>query len=168
MSLPSLETFDMYLLAPLVEQVALAEWRNSPACGPEEVAAAIWSNMTSNWEQYEYQEEGLIRQMARRAARAYCQQRRIDYMHSTGAYVYTNKMVRGLLEVTVFCSPEQATDVDARADIMEALKRLPMPQCYAIFRRYALGFPSNPGAEQTAESRGITAITTRLNTGLRL
>lgn len=159
---------DMYLsLEPIVNQVASAEWKGSVAYEMEDVAQAIWLHMMENWAEYQKAENGLIVFMARRAARKYCQQQRIDYMYANGAFLYTPGIVRRMLEETVFCDPANAIDVDARVDINEAMTHLSKVQRAAIFKKFALKEPL-VGGEKNAESRGITAITNRLNSGLRL
>lgn len=159
---------DMYLsLEPIVNQVASREWRGSKIFEIEDVAQAIWLHMMENWAEYVKAEPGLVNYMATRAARAYCQRQRVDYMYANGAFLYTQKIVRGMLEQTVFCEPEHATDVDGRADINEAMQHLSKVQRAAIFKKFALKEPL-VGAEKTAESRGVTNITHRLNSGLRL
>lgn len=159
---------DMYLsLEPIVNQVAGREWRGSRIYELEDVAQAIWVHMMENWAEYANADPGLVNFMATRAARAYCQRQRVDYMYANGAFLYTQKIVRGMLEQTVFCDPEHATDVEGRADIREAMQHLSKVQQAAIFKKFALKEPL-AGAEKTAESRGITNITHRLNSGLRL
>lgn len=159
---------DMYLsLEPIVNQVASREWHGSKVYDMEDVAQAIWLHMMENWAEYANAETGLVHFMATRAARAFCQRQRVDYMYANGAFLYTQGIVRRMLEDTVFCDPENASDVDARVDINEAMKHLSKVQRAAIFKKFALKEPLS-GAEKTAESRGVTNITHRLNSGLRL
>jgi hypothetical protein len=159
---------DMYLsLEPLVNQVAGGEWKNSTVYGIDDIAQAIWLDMMEHWPAYEKADEPLKYFMARRAARSYCQQQRVDYMYANGAFLYTPGIVRRMLETTVYCDPGDAPDVDARADITEALGKLTRVQHAAVYKKFALKEPLN-GPEKNAESRAITAITHRLNTGLRL
>lgn len=156
------------ILEPLVNDVARWEWKRSTLFSAEDVEQAIWIHMMENWEHYRNQEEGLIRHMARRAARSYCHQQRNEYMYATGAFLYTPAMVRRHLENTVFCSPENCKDIEARADISEAYGHLPKTQKAAIYKRYVLLEPLTGNAEKVAESRAVSAITNRLNQGLRL
>jgi DNA-directed RNA polymerase specialized sigma24 family protein len=160
---------DRYLsLEPLVNDVASKEWKGSHIYEMEDVAQAIWLHMMEHWKEYDQAEEGLIRHMAKRAARAYCERQRIDYMYSTGAFLYTPGLVRRYMEEVVFCAPENAVDVEARADLTEAYELLPKGQRAAIFKKYALKEPLVTSAEKAVEYRAINAITHRLNTGLRL
>jgi len=156
------------VLEPLVDEVAGSEWKGSRLYSMHDVAQAIWIHMVENWAHYARQEEGLIRHMARRAARSYCHEQRNQYMYATGAFLYTPAMVRRYLEDVVFCAPENCRDVEARADISEAYEHLPKAQKASIYKRYVLGEPLLGNAEKVAESRAITSITNRLNTGLRL
>lgn len=159
---------DMYLsLEPIVNQVASSEWKGSTVYEMEDVAQAIWVHMMENWAEYAKADTALVVFMAKRAARAFCQRQRVDYMYANGAFLYTQGIVRRMLEDTVFCDPEHATDVDARVDINEAMGHLSKVQRAAIFKKFALKEPL-VGAEKAAESRGVTAITHRLNSGLRL
>ena len=71
-------------------------------------------------------------------------------------------MVRRYLEETVYCAPENASDLEARADISEAMGHLPKTQRAAIFKKYALKEPLVTPGEKSAESRGITELTHRV------
>lgn len=160
---------DLYLsLEPLVNEVAGREWGGSHVYELDDIVQAIWIHVMEHWDEYEKADTPLRYHIARRAARAYCKQQRIDYMHANGAFVYTPGMVRRYLEETVFCAPENAIDLEARADITEAMEYLPKGQRAAIFKKFALKEPLVTSAEKSAESRGITELTHRLNTGLRL
>ena len=159
---------DMYLsLEPIVNQVASREWRGSKIFEMEDVAQAIWLHMVEHWDEYAKADSGLVHFMATRAARNYCQRQRVDYMYANGAFLYTTKIVRGMLEQTVFCDPQNATDIEGRCDIVEAMKHLSKVQRAAIYKKFALKEPLQ-GKEKSAESRGINNITHRLNSGLRL
>jgi hypothetical protein len=124
--------------------------------------------MMKEWKYYEDADEGLVRHMARRAARRYCQEQRTQYMYATGAFLYTAGMVRRFLDEVVWCGPEDCKDVEARVDLSEAYSKLSRAQKAAIYKRYALKEPLNGGSEAVAESRAVRNITNRLNTGLRL
>lgn len=163
---------DLYLtLEPMVNAIASQEWKRSHIYSIDDVTQAIWEHMMANWPEYEkkYNEENiyLFKHMARRAARAFCMQERIKYMYAHGAFLYTPGMVRRYLEDVVWCSPEDCRDVDARADLTEALEKISHGQRAAIYKKFALKEQLTKN-EQVAESRGVAAITTRLNTGLRL
>jgi hypothetical protein len=125
--------------------------------------------MMKNWPEYEKElhNEPLFKHMARRAARGYCMQERVRYMYAHGAFLYTPGMVSRYLEDVVWCSPENCRDVDARVDLSEAYAKLTKGQKAAIYKKFALREPLEKN-EQVAESRAVAAITTRLNTGLRL
>jgi len=160
---------DLYLsLEPLVNDVAAKEWAGSGIYELEDVVQAVWLHVMEHWEEYEDAGGGLVRTMARRAARTYCKKQRIDYMYANGAFIYTPGIVRRYLVETVFCDPEHASDLEARADIDEAMGHLPHAQRASIYKKYALKEPLLTPGEKSAESRGITEITHRLNTGLRL
>lgn len=163
-----LDTELYLLLEPLVNQVAAGEWKNSHLFSIDDVAQAVWEHMMANWSHYETAEEGLIKHMARRAARAYCLEQRNQYMYHTGAFLYTPGMVRRYLEDAVWCLPGDCPDVEARVDIAEAFELLPRGQKAAVYKRYGLKETLVRNSEQVAESRAIAAITNRLNTGLRL
>lgn len=159
---------DLYLqLEPMVNAIASQEWKNSHIFSIEDVSQAIWEHMMKDWKYYQDADEGLIKHMARRAARRYCQRQRTQYMHASGQYVYTPGMVRRYLEDVVWCSPEDCKDVDARVDLSEAFRKLTKGQKAAIYKKFALKEPLEKN-EQVAESRGVSAITARLNSGLRL
>jgi DNA-directed RNA polymerase specialized sigma24 family protein len=159
---------DLYLqLEPMVNQVAGQEWKRSHIYSMEDVAQAIWEHVMKNWHQYENADAYLFKYYARRAARAYCMRERVTYMYAHGAFLYTPGMVRRYLEDVVWCNPEDCKDIDARADLTEALSKLTRGQRAAIYKKFALKEPLTKN-EQVAESRGVSAITTRLNTGLRL
>lgn len=160
---------DLYLtLEPLVNAVASSEWKSSHIYSIDDVAQAIWEHMMKDWKYYEDADEGLVKHMARRAARNYCMAQRTQYMYATGAFLYTPGMVRHYLEDVVWCSPEDCRDVDARVDLSEAYRKLSRAQKAAIYKKYALKEPLTKGSEQVAESRAVTNMTNRLNTGLRL
>jgi hypothetical protein len=159
---------DLYLeLEPLVNAIASQEWKNSHVYSIEDVAQAIWEHMMKDWTYYRDADDFLIRHMARRAARRFCEEERVKYMYANGAFLYTPGMVRRFLEDVVWCSPEDCKDVDARVDMSEAFKKLTKGQKAAVYKKFALKEPLTKN-EQVAESRGVAAITTRLNTGLRL
>lgn len=159
---------DLYLeLEPLVNAIASSEWKNSHIYSIEDVAQAIWEHMMKDWPEYEKADEGLFKHLARRAARTFCEKQRVAYMYAHGAFLYTPGMVRRYLEDVVWCSPEDCRDVDARVDLSEAFKKLSKGQKAAVYKKFALKEPLTKN-EQVAESRGVSAITTRLNTGLRL
>lgn len=160
---------ELYLsLEPLVNDVASREWAGSHIYELDDVVQAVWLHVMEHWTEYENAGEGLVRNMARRAARTYCKQQRIDYMYANGAFIYTPGMVRRYLEETVYCAPENASDLEARADLTEALSYLPRTQRAAIYKKYALKEPLVSSGEKSAESRGVTELTHRLNSGLRL
>lgn len=160
---------ELYLqLEPLVNSVAGGEWKNSHIFSIDDVAQAIWEHMMTNWSQYEGKDPLLIKHMARRAARAYCLEQRIQHMHANGSFLYTPGMVRRYLEEVVWCLPGDCMDVDARADLAEAFAYLTKGQKAVVFKRYALREPLVRNSEQVAESRAVAAITNRLNLGLRL
>jgi len=120
---------DLYLsLEPLVNDVAAKEWAGSGIYELEDVVQAVWLHVMEHWEEYEDAGGGLVRTMARRAARTYCKKQRIDYMYANGAFIYTPGIVRRYLVETVFCDPEHASDLEARADIDEAMGHLPHAQ----------------------------------------
>ncbi len=159
---------ELYLqLEPLVNDVAGWEWKNSHLFSIDDVAQAIWLHMMANWSHYAGKDTQLVKHMARRAARAYCQEQRNQHMYATGAFLYTPGMVRRYLEDVVWCSPENCQDVDARVDLSEAYERLTKGQKAAVYKKYALKEQLTAN-EQVAESRAVAAITSRLNTGLRL
>jgi hypothetical protein len=155
-------------LEPLVLNIAGKEWKNSAIFEIDDVAQAIWLHMMEHWSEYENADKGLVIYMAQRAARKFCEKQRIDHMYATGGFIYTNGMVRRYMEEVVWCAPENSIDVDARADLSEAYEKLPRGQKAAIYKRYCLKEPLTTSTERTAESDAITAITHRLNTGLRL
>jgi DNA-directed RNA polymerase specialized sigma24 family protein len=162
---------DLYLsLEPLVNAIASQEWKRSHIFSIDDVAQAIWLHMMENWTQsYEGKEEGLVKHMARRAARKYCQKQRTEHMYTTGAFLYTPAMVRRYLEDdVVWCGPEDCKDIEARVDISEAFKKLTKGQKAIVYKRYALREPLANNAETVAESRAVSRITDILNTGLRL
>lgn len=159
----------LYLtLEPLVYAIAGSEWKNSHIFTIEDVAQAIWEHMMKEWKYYQDADEGLVKYMARRAARRYCEGQRTQYMHATGAFLYTPGMIRRYLEDVVWCSPEDCRDVDARVDLSEAYRKLSRGQKAAVYKKYGLKEPLTKGSEQVAESRAVTNMTNRLNTGLRL
>lgn len=159
---------DLYLeLEPMVYAIASGEWKQSHIYSIEDVAQAIWESMMKDWEYYEDADEGLFKHMARRAARKFCEDQRVAYMYAHGAFLYTPGMVRRYLEDVVWCSPEDCRDVDARVDLSEAFKKLSKGQKAAVYKKFALKEPLTKN-EQVAESRGVSAMTSRLNTGLRL
>lgn len=160
---------DLYLqLEPLVNAIASQEWKNSHIFSIDDVSQAIWEHMMKEWSYYDGADENLVKHMARRAARNYCQDQRTQYMYSTGAFLYTPGMVRRFLEEMVWCSPEDCRDVDARIDLSEAYAKLPKSQKAAVYKRYGLKEPLDGPGEQSAESRAVSAMTRKLNTGLRL
>ena len=154
-------------LEPMVNAIASQEWKASHIFSIEDVAQAVWEHMMANWSDYDRADEYMFRYMARRAARGYCQKERVKYMYAHGAFLYTSGMVRRFLEDVVWCSPEDCKDVDARVDLSEAFAKLTKGQKAAIYKKFALKEQLEKN-EQVAESRGVSAITTRLNTGLRL
>jgi hypothetical protein len=159
---------DAYLqLEPMVNAIASSEWKQSHIYSIEDVAQAIWEHMMKHWSEYQVADEGLFKHMARRAARRYCHLQRVAYMYANGAFLYTPGMVRRYLEEVVWCSPENCTDVDARVDLSEAYARLTKGQKAAVYKKFALKEALTKN-EQVAESRAVSAITARLNTGLRL
>lgn len=160
---------DLYLsLEPLVVQVASREWANSHIYELDDVVQAIWIHVMEHWKEYEKAENGLRHSMAKRAAREFCSKQRIDYMYATGAFLYTPGMVRRLLETEVYCVPENARDLEARADITEAITHLTKGQKAVLYKKFAMKEQLLESAEKSHEFRAITAITHRLNTGLRL
>lgn len=161
---------DLYLeLEPMVYAIASQEWKQSHIYSIEDVAQAIWEHMMKNWPEYEKElgNQNLIKYLARRAAKAFCMQERVNYMYAHGAFLYTPGMVRRYLEDVVWCSPENCRDVDARVDLSEAYAKLPKGQKAAVYKKFGLKEQLTK-SEQVAESRGVSAITRRLNTGLRL
>ena len=160
---------DRYLqLEPMVNSIAGTEWKSSHIFTIDDVAQAIWEHMMKEWQYYDGADEALVRHMARRAARRYCMEQRTQYMYATGAFLYTPGMVRRFLEETVWCSPEDCKDVEARVDLSEAYAKLSKVQKAAVYKRYGLKEQLVTKAEQVAESRAVGNITSRLNTGLRL
>lgn len=155
-------------LEPLVNEIASQEWKRSALYELDDVVQAIWLHMMEHWKDYEEASVPLTRHMVRRAAKAFCEKQRVDYMYAMGAYLYTPALVRRYLETVVWCAPENCPDVDARVDLTEALGKLSTVQHAAIYKKYALKEPLTTPGERTAESRGVSAITNRLNTGLRL
>lgn len=159
---------DLYLeLEPMVNAIASQEWKNSHVYTIDDVAQAIWEHMMANWSEYRDADDYMFRYLCRRAARKFCQDERVKYMYANGAFLYTPGMVRRYLEDVVWCSPENCRDVDARVDLSEAYAKLTKGQKAAIYKKFALREPLEKN-EQVAESRAVAAITTRLNTGLRL
>lgn len=160
---------DLYLqLEPLVNAIASSEWKQSHIYSIDDVAQAIWEHMMKDWKHYQDADDNLIKHMARRAARRYCQDQRVRYMYDMGAFLYTPGMVRRYLEEMVWCSPEDCKDVDARVDLSEAYAKLSKAQKAAVYKKYALKEPLTKSSEQVAESRAVSNMTSRLNTGLRL
>jgi hypothetical protein len=159
---------DLYLeLEPMVNAIASQEWKQSHVYSIDDVAQAIWEHMMANWPEYEKAHDYLFRYMARRAARRFCEDERVKYMYANGAFLYTPGMVRRYLEDVVWCSPEDCRDVDARVDLSEAFRKLSRGQKFAVYKKFALKEPLSK-SEQVSESRAVSAITTRLNTGLRM
>lgn len=159
---------DLYLeLEPMVNAIASGEWKQSHIYSIEDVAQAIWEHMMANWSDYQAADDPMFRYMARRAARRFCQDERVKYMYAHGSFLYTPGMVRRYLEDVVWCSPEDCKDVDARVDLTEAYAKLTKGQKAAIYKKFALRELLTKN-EQVAESRGVSAMTSRLNTGLRL
>lgn len=155
-------------LEPVVLAAAALEWKQSLIFTMEDVVQAIWEHMLTEWRYYDGADDALIRHMARRAARKYCQIQRTKYMYAMGNFLYTPGQVRRYLEDVVWCSPEDCRDVEARVDISTAFKGLTRPQKAAVYKKYALREPLESKAEQSAESRGVINLTNRLNSGLRL
>jgi DNA-directed RNA polymerase specialized sigma24 family protein len=160
---------DLYLeLEPLVNAIASSEWKNSHIFSIEDVAQAIWEHMMTDWKHYDGAETNLVKHMARRAAKRYCEDQRTQWMYANGAFLYTPGMVRRYLEDMIWCSPEDCKDVDARIDLTEAMEKLSKAQRIILYRRYGLKEQLIKSSEKVAESRAIAKITNRLNTGLRL
>lgn len=160
---------DLYLeLEPLVNAIASQEWKNSHIFSIEDVAQAIWEHMMTEWKHYNGADTPLIKHMARRAAKRYCEDARTQWMYANGAFLYTPGMVRRYLEDAVWCSPEDCKDVEARVDLGEAIQKLSKAQRIILYRRYALKETITVSKDKVAESRAVANITNRLNTGLRL
>src|SRR4030095_14819071 len=97
-----LDTDTYRALEPLVNEVAASEWKGSKLYSVDDVTQAIWFHMVENWQHYANQEEGLIRHMARRAARSFCHEQRNQYMYATGAFLYTPARGRRSLQAAGF------------------------------------------------------------------
>lgn len=153
-------------LEPMVYQVAAGEWKSSYVFEMDDLAQAIWMHVVEKWSDYRDKDADLQFTMLRRYARTWTKAQRVEYMYSTGAYVYTPKEIRARFEDSVFTPLTRAFDIDARVDITREYDKLSRGRKAALYKQYALGERLTTGAERVAASEGIEAITTALNLGV--
>jgi hypothetical protein len=103
--------------------------------------------------------------MFKRLARQFLATERIDYMYFTGGFVYTPSQVQHALATSTWSDASEAPDVDARADMHSAWRRLTPVQQNAVYKRYGLNMPVSEltSAERSAAYRGVDEITQYLN-----
>lgn len=130
----------------------------------DDVAQAIRIAVNAEWKQFKSCERSQVIAMFKRRARQYIDKEVTDYMHFTGAYIYTPAQVRHHLEASAW-SELISADIEARTDIYQAWSQLSPVRKRAVYRRYALDMqPSEvPEAERKACNRGIDDMAVFMN-----
>lgn len=82
-------------------------------------------------------EEPLLVWKFARMGRTVAKKARLEHMHATGGFVYTRGFVRVILADMVWASPDDVSDVDARADVVSALRQLDRSDREVLFKKYA-------------------------------
>lgn len=154
-------------------RIAAREHHGSAIYDRDDIEQAIWEHVVKNWRYYAAIEDPkFVEIYMTKAARGYVRQERVDFMYFAGAFIYTPKIVAGFLETCAWAPLEEVPDIDARVDLREAfeLLRVSAPkQAAAVFKRYGLGENESLSKSESVNlTRGIEAITHRLNSGLRL
>lgn len=157
---------DYLLLEPLVDQVAATEWKGSHVFEMEDLSQAVWMHVVDKWEAYAGKDKELQFTMMRRFARGWCKEQRVEYMYTTGAYVYTPREIRARLEDSAFTPLDRAYDIDSRVDILREYGKLSRGRRAALYKQYALGERLTTGAERVAASEAVDTICTALNLGV--
>lgn len=161
------ETLEEFLdfHAEAIDSIAKGHWNRQGFCQADDVAQEIRMHVMTKWDYY----SGLGVEAAKRAfgkaAKQYLSQESQDYMHFTGNFVYTPRMVRALLETSAWDPVEEVFDVDGRIDIQLAFKTLPPARSEAVFKRYALKVPTDEmtKVEQRSCQRGVDDVCHFLN-----
>jgi hypothetical protein len=160
---PSMSEEEYLRYEPMIDQVAAQEWKNSCVFEMDDLAQALWVWVLENRSHLLDRDRDLQFFMIRRYARGWAAGQRVDYMYSTGAFLYTPKLVREYLGNSVYTEPEEAVDVDARVDILRAIKeKVPRAPSAAIYKKFALKEELS-NTERAAYYRGVDVITHFLN-----
>ncbi|WP_346921380.1 hypothetical protein [Glutamicibacter creatinolyticus] len=152
-----------------VVKVAETVARSFKTVDAEDLAQDMWESLGKGWKKI-IESSRSVRSVLFAVAKRIANEERIDYMHFTGSFLYTPDEVRDILESSAWVEVEKAPDVEGRADVTQKFEKLPSGQKAALFKRYALGVPSKDltKSEKNAVFNGITNLTDRLNSGLRL
>lgn len=148
-----------------IDRIATSKWNRQGFCRAEDVAQEIRLHVVEKWDHY----VGLNAEQSARnfekAASQYLQSESQDYMYFSGSFVYTPRMVRGLLAEAAWEEAENCPDVDGKVDILMAWATLSPASKAAVFRRYGQGVSDTDlsEAESRAARRGVDSITHQLN-----
>jgi DNA-directed RNA polymerase specialized sigma24 family protein len=159
----ALTSEDYLHLEPMVNQVAYQEVKNSYIFEVDDIVQELWMFAVARWDEIRTKDDDLQFFVLQRYARTWCAKQRVEYMHFTGAYLYTPKIIRERLDDSVFCDPADAMDVDARVDITQLYDKLSRGRKASIYKRYALKEPYGSKAEEVSVSEGVTMICDQLN-----
>lgn len=162
-----IESREEFLLRvdPIIVKQSHKQHKGSEILEVDDIMQEVRLNFLMKYEHLKGLADDALSYVAYRAAAAYCQQERTDYMYASGNFVYSGGMVEYLLKDHAFTDLDGDTDVEGRVDIHAAVNALTKTERAAILKRYRDGEPLARGAESVAASRGLRSMTDYLNRG---
>lgn len=131
----------------------------------EDMEQAIWEHAVKEFRYYKNKTASEIEAIFTKVAKRYWSKQRIEHMYAVGCYIYSPEMIKEYLEDSVWTELQDAADIDARIDLLDAFKSLPPKQSQAVYKHYAENVPLKElsDAEKRNVLRGIDNLTHYLN-----
>lgn len=163
-----LETREQFMtrIDPIIVTQANKQHKGSEILEVDDIAQEIRVHFLEKYEHVKGLKDESISYIAYRAAATYCADEREKYMYNTGGFVYFGELVEYLLKNDTFVELDGDTDVEGRVDVLTAIDKLGDNQRDAVLKRYRDDLKLTE-AERKAADRGLRAITTYLNRGIK-
>lgn len=163
-----LETKEQFMarIDPIIVTQANKQHKGSEILEVDDIAQEIRVHFLEKYEHVKGLKDESISYIAYRAAATYCADEREKYMYNTGGFVYFGELVEYLLKNDTFVELDGDTDVEGRVDVLTAIESLSPGQRDAIHLKYRDDADLTKTQQKAAE-RGLRAITTYLNRGVK-
>lgn len=125
----------------------------------------VWKyDLNGDFDKLSHDSEDFYKSIKRYAKKA-INNERVDYMHFSGAYLYSRPAVEYILDTIAWGdTPESLSLVESRVDVLRSYDRMNENYKLALFKRYALGIiPDHGGAERKTMNRAFSAFMNHLN-----
>lgn len=152
----------------IIRRVAEREHKASFLFEVDDIEQHLYAEFLANMSSCKKLDEGSVEYLASKKARHYCAKERDDYMYFTGQFVYTPKLVRSILETSMWKGANEVEDVDGHVDVQAAFNKLVPSHKKAVFKRYGTKAENLTETEKRYARLAVDRMATYLNHRLQM